>query len=76
MAKKTASKDNSGIEIIESAEALQVEISKAEGFLKSNQKLLAAIAGAIVVAVLGFFAYNYWMNTQNQEAKSSQYRSI
>ncbi|MFB0907330.1 MAG: TolA-binding protein [Spirosomataceae bacterium] len=69
MAKKTASKDNSGIEIIESAEALQVEISKAEGFLKSNQKLLAAIAGAIVVAVLGFFAYNYWMNTQNQEAQ-------
>jgi TolA-binding protein len=69
MAKKTASKDNSGIEIIESAEALQVEISKAEGFLKSNQTLLAAIAGAIVVAVLGFFAYNYWMNTQNQEAQ-------
>jgi hypothetical protein len=29
---KTASKDNSGIEIIESAEALQVEINKAEGF--------------------------------------------
>jgi hypothetical protein len=28
MAKKTASKDNSGIEIIESAEALQVEIKQ------------------------------------------------
>lgn len=70
MAKKsTSDKDNSGIEIIESAEALQQEINKAEGFLKTNQKLIAIIGGAIVVAVLGFFAYNYWMDTQNQEAQ-------
>jgi TolA-binding protein len=69
MAKKIASKDNSSLEIIESAEALQVEISKAEGFLKTNQKILAVIGGAVIVAVLGFFAYNYWMDTQNQEAQ-------
>lgn len=70
MAKKsTSSKDNSGIEIIESAEALQKEIGKAEGFLKTNQKLLAIIAGALLVAVLGFFAYNYWMDSQNEEAQ-------
>lgn len=72
MAKKsTSTKDNSGIEILESAEALQKEISKAEGFLKSNQKMLIGIAGAIVVAILGFFAYNYWMDTQNQEAQAA-----
>lgn len=70
MAKKsTSTKDNSGIEIIESAEALQKEITKAEGFLKTNQNLLITIGGAIVVAILGFFAYNYWMDTQNQEAQ-------
>lgn len=70
MAKKsTSTKDNSGIEIIESAEALQVEISKAEGFLKTNQKLLATIGGVVIAAVVGFFAYNYWMDTQNQEAQ-------
>ena len=70
MAKKnTSTKDSSGIEILESAEVLQQEINKAEGFLKSNQKLLAIIGGAIVVAVLGFFAYNYWADSQNQEAQ-------
>lgn len=70
MAKKsTSSKDNSGIEIIESAEALQKEINKAEGFLKSNQKLLTIIGGAIVLAVVGFFGYNYWTDTQNEEAQ-------
>lgn len=70
MAKKSTSvKDNSGIEIIESAEALQKEIGKAEGFLKKNQSILAIIAGVIVVAILGFFAYNYWMDTQNEEAQ-------
>lgn len=72
MAKKsTSNKDNSGIEIIESAEALQKEISKAEGFLKTNQKLLAFIGGFIVALVLGFFAYNYWTDTQNQEAQAA-----
>lgn len=70
MAKKsTSTKDNSGIEIIESAEALQVEISKAEGFLKTNQKLLATIGGVVIAVVVGFFAYSYWMDTQNQEAQ-------
>ena len=70
MAKKSTSvKDNSGIEIIESAEALQKEIGKAESFLKKNQNILAIIAGVIVVAILGFFAYNYWMDTQNEEAQ-------
>ncbi|MDP5120141.1 MAG: tetratricopeptide repeat protein [Spirosomaceae bacterium] len=70
MAKKsTSTNDNSGIEIIESAEALKQEINKAEGFLKKNQKLLVIIAAAIIGVVVGYFGYNYWMDTQNQEAQ-------
>lgn len=69
MAKKsTASKDHTGVEIIESADALKDEINKAESFVKKNQTLLVIIGGLIVAAVLGFFGYNYWQQTQNQEA--------
>lgn len=66
-----AKKDTSGIEIIESAEALQKEIGKAEGFLKKNQSLLAIAGGAIVAIALGIFGYNYWTNTQNEEAQAA-----
>ncbi len=70
MAKKSkTTDDNSGIEIIESAEALKQEINKAEGFLKTNQKMLTVVAATIVGAIVGYFGFNYWMDTQNQEAQ-------
>lgn len=66
-----AKKDTSGIEIIESAEALQKEIGKAEGFLKKNQSLLYIAGGAVVAIALGILGYNYWSKTQNDEAQTA-----
>ena len=58
--KNMAEKEKSGVEIIESAEALQKEFNKAEGFLKNNQKVLLIAGVAIIAAVAGFFGYNYF----------------
>lgn len=63
--------EKSGLEIIESAEVLQKEINKAEGFLKTNQKLLTLVGGIVLAAIVGFFGYKYWNNTQNDAAQEA-----
>lgn len=68
--------DKSGIEILESAEALQQEFSKAESFFDSNKKVLGIIGGAILVIALGVFGYNYWMKQQNTETQKAMFDSV
>lgn len=71
-----AKKNQSGLEIIESAEALQKEIGKAEGFFKKNQNLLSYAGGAILLVVLGVVGYNYWNTTKNEEAQVAMFDSV
>lgn len=71
-----AKKEKSGLEIIESAEALQKEISKAESFFNSNKNILSIVGGAILVAVLAFFGYKYWVGEQNKAAQAAMYDSV
>lgn len=71
-----AKQEKTGIEIIESSEALQQEFSKAEGFFKNNQKLLAIIGGLILAVVLGIIGYNYYTKNQDQEAQASMYNAV
>jgi TolA-binding protein len=66
-----AKKEKSGLDIIESPEALQQEFNKAEGFLKNNQKLLTIIGGGILAVVLGVVGYNYYTNSQDEEAQAA-----
>jgi TolA-binding protein len=71
-----AKKNQSGLEFIESAEALQNEIVKAEGFFKKNQNLLSYAGGAILLVVLGIVGYNYWNNTKSEEAQIAMFDSV
>lgn len=64
-----AKKEKTGIEILESADALKQEFGKAEGFLKKNQMLLTYVGGGILAIVLGVVGYNYWSNSQDEEAQ-------
>ena len=66
-----AKTEKSGLEIIESPEALQQEFSKAEGFLKTNQKLLGFIGGFVLAVVLGIVGYNYYTKSQDDEAQAA-----
>ncbi|AFK02970.1 Tetratricopeptide TPR_2 repeat-containing protein [Emticicia oligotrophica DSM 17448] len=71
-----AKKEKSGLEIIESPEALQQEFNKAEGFLKNNQKLLTIIGGGILAVVLGVVGYNYYTNSQDDEAQAAMFNAV
>lgn len=70
MAKKVNQEnEHVNFEIIENSEALKKELTKAEGFLAKNQKILTYIGGAILVVVAGIVAYNYWSKSQDEEAQ-------
>lgn len=71
-----AKKEKSGLEIIESPEALQKEFNKAEGFLKSNQKLFTIIGGGILAVILGVVAYNYYTKSQDEDAQAAMFNAV
>jgi TolA-binding protein len=71
-----AKKEKTGIEIIESPEALQQEFNKAEGFLKNNQKLLTIVGGVIAAVILGVVGYNYYTKSQDEEAQAAMFNAV
>ncbi len=71
-----AKKVNSGIDIIENADALKKEFFKAEGLLEKNSKVLSYIGGGILALVALYFGYKYWNETQEKEAQTAIYDSF
>lgn len=71
-----AKQDKSGIEIIESAEALQKEFGKAESFFNDNKNLLTIAGGVVIAIALAFLGYKYWVKQQNVEAQTAMYDSV
>jgi predicted negative regulator of RcsB-dependent stress response len=61
----------SGIEIIESPEALAGQINKAEVFFLKNRKVVLGIGGAILVAVIGFAGYRFYIDGQEGTAQNA-----
>lgn len=69
MSKKNTA--NSGIDIIESPEALASQISRAEIFFIKYKKALIGVAIAIVAVVLCFAAYRFYIDSQESTAQSA-----
>lgn len=67
MSKKNTA--NSGLDIIESPEALAGQISKAESFFRKNQKILLGVGGAILVGILAFAGYRFYIDGQESNAQ-------
>ncbi|MPR34899.1 tetratricopeptide repeat protein [Salmonirosea aquatica] len=67
MSKKNTA--NSGLEIIESPEALAGQINKAETFFRRNQKIIIGVGVAIVVAVAAFAGYRLYIDSQESSAQ-------
>ncbi len=66
-----AKKENE--DILESLDVGET-ISKAEGFLTENKKSISVIAGAVVVIILGYFAYtNLIVKPQEKNAQSEMF---
>jgi TolA-binding protein len=71
-----AKQEKTGAEIFESAEALQSTIGKAEGFFKSNQKILTYVGGGILAVIVGIIGYNFWNQSQDAEAQEALSNSV
>ncbi|CAG5010614.1 Cell division coordinator CpoB [Dyadobacter sp. CECT 9275] len=67
MSKKNT--DASGLEIIETPEALAGQINKAEVFFLNNRKVVLGIGGAILLAVAAFGGYRLYIDSQEDAAQ-------
>lgn len=69
MAKNTNNKQVEGKETVEFFQDLDKEALKTEKFLEKNAKIIAGVIGALVLAIVGYFAYNQFVVLpKNEEA--------
>ena len=72
-----AKKQKLGLEeIIESPEALAQELGKAQTFAETNKNLLLGVLGGALLLIFGYFGWNYYTSTQDEEAQDKLYTGI
>jgi TolA-binding protein len=71
-----AKKENTGVELIESADALKKEFFKAEGLIEKYKKVLTYVGGGLLALIVLYFGYKYWNDTQEKEAQTALYDSF
>jgi len=67
---------DSGLEFLESPEGLAGELGKVEKSLEKNRSILFIIAGAIVVALAGWFGYQWYISGQDEQAQSALFAPV
>ena len=64
------------MDIIESPEALQQEVSKVTGFFEENKSTTLG-AGIVLIAILaGFFGFQWYKNSQDVEGEKKLYKAV
>jgi tetratricopeptide (TPR) repeat protein len=64
------------MEIIESPEALQQEVSKVTGFFEKNKSTMLGAGIALIALVAGFFGYQWYQNSQDVEGEKKLYKAV
>jgi predicted negative regulator of RcsB-dependent stress response len=64
------------IEIIESPEALQQEVSKVTSYFEQNKSTLFTVIGVAVVVIAGYFGYTWYSNNQDIEGEKKLYKAV
>lgn len=62
--------------ILENPEAIVGKIGDFETFLERNTKLVSVLVAGVVIVVAGYFGYNWWTDTQNQEAQTQMFPAV
>ncbi|MCU0470094.1 MAG: tetratricopeptide repeat protein [Arcicella sp.] len=73
MAKK---EEKSSLEFLESAEGLQQEISKVQTTVEKNKNVIYGVAGALLLAILGYFGYQYYTTSQDEEGQAKLFSTM
>lgn len=62
--------------ILEDSDLVVEKLESAEDFFKTNQKWVYIIVGAILLAVVGIFGFNYYKQSQEEIAQNELFRPI
>lgn len=72
MAKKKENKND----LLENPDALAERLGTAENWLERNSKTVFAIVGVVLLAVAGYFGFNYYKKSQDAEAQPQMFQAI
>lgn len=64
------------MEMIESPEALQQEVSKVTGFFEENKSTTLGAGIVFIAIVAGFFGYQWYKNSQDVEGEKKLYKAV
>lgn len=62
--------------LLEDPDALAARLADSEDFLRRNRNVLLGVLLAVIVAVGGFFGYNYWRTQQDNQAQAAMFRAV
>lgn len=72
MAKKKEEKASA----VESAEVLQDKLVGVEHWAEEHPKVVLSIVGVLILAVAGYFGFNYWKGQRNDEGQKEMFQAI
>jgi tetratricopeptide (TPR) repeat protein len=64
------------MEMIESPEALQHEVSKITGFFEKNKSTTLGAGIVLIALVAGFFGYQWYKNSQDVEGEKKLFKAV
>ena len=64
------------MEIIESPEALQQEVSKVTGFFEENKSTTLGAGIVLIALVAGFLSFQWYKNSQDVEGEKKLYKAV
>lgn len=71
-----AEKDKAGIEIFESPEALQEQLSKTEEFAKNNRQLVIGVGVGVLALIGGLIGWKYFSEQNNIKAQNELFPAV
>ena len=71
MAKKEETKN-----VLENQEVLQEKVMGAEMWLEKHPKTIFGIVGVLLLAVAGYFGFNYYKSSQDAEAQKEMFQAV
>lgn len=71
-----AEKNKTGIEIFESPEALQEQLSKTEQFARNNRQLVLGVGIGIVLLIGGIIGWKYYAEQNNIKAQNELFPAV
>ena len=63
-------------DIIESPEVLQEKVMGVEHWIENNPKIVVGLAGVLLLIVGGYFSYQYYVSSQDEEAQKEMFQAV